>query len=81
MTTKLIVSRLQRFWEIGIQTAPSAYQVKDPLNLRCRCGANASLVLCEDRSWKVACTKGHEGKPAKLPSDALAQWSLKLRRK
>ncbi len=57
------------------------HQIEDPLNLRCRCGSTASLVLCEDRSWKVVCAKGHEGKPAKLPSDALAMWSLKLRRK
>ena len=49
---------------------------------RCRCGSSVRLVLHKDRhSWKVICSQGHEGEASKLPSDAIALWSMELKRK
>ena len=50
-------------------------------NNRCRCGSNVRLVFTENQLWKVLCAKGHESASVNLPSDALAQWSLKNKRK
>ncbi|MBT4312384.1 MAG: hypothetical protein HN560_12595 [Anaerolineae bacterium] len=49
---------------------------------RCRCGSSVRLVFSKDHlSWEVICPQGHGGEAATLPSDALAKWSLKRKRK